>query len=112
MHRSVRTTVLLAAAALVALPMAAPRSAPVTAAESQTAKTPKQAPCAVCSVREGAGDEPVRATAIYEGKTYYFCQEGCREEFLKHPGEFVSAQSKIQNPKSKIQKPGATAVPT
>lgn len=51
---------------------------------------PKKAPCAVCSVREGAGPEAVKATATYEGKTYSFCAEKCRAEFLKDPKAFLN----------------------
>jgi YHS domain-containing protein len=102
---------LLAAVALTLCPFgAAPASAAATA---PPAKLPEQAPCAVCSVREGAGPEPVRASTVYEGKTYYFCQENCREEFLKNPVEFTRAASGTQDPKPKARDPkGATAVPT
>lgn len=29
------------------------------------------------------------ATAEHEGKTYYFCAEGCREKFEENPEEYV-----------------------
>jgi thiol-disulfide isomerase/thioredoxin len=90
MHRLTRFTILLTAAALAAIPVAAPRF-PAAAADSQPSPLPKSAPCAVCAVREGAGPEPVRASASYEGKTYYFCREACRDEFLKDPREFLRA---------------------
>lgn len=50
---------------------------------------PQKAPCAVCVVREGAGPEPVKATATHQGKEYTFCSENCREEFLKNPSAFL-----------------------
>jgi peroxiredoxin/YHS domain-containing protein len=50
---------------------------------------PTEALCAVCSVREGAGPEPVKATAKHEGKEYAFCSTNCRDEFLKNPAEFL-----------------------
>src|SRR5687767_15614413 len=50
---------------------------------------PKEALCAVCSVREGAGLEPVKATAKHQGKDYYFCSTGCKADFLKNPSEFL-----------------------
>jgi thiol-disulfide isomerase/thioredoxin len=53
------------------------------------AAAPKKAACAVCSVREGAGPEAVKATATYEGKEYYFCSTRCRDEFLKDPKPFT-----------------------
>ena len=61
-------------------------SAPVWAA-------PKKAPCAVCAVREGAGPEPVKATAVHQGKEYSFCSDKCRVEFLKDPAEFLQTQA-------------------
>jgi len=54
---------------------------------------PKKAPCAVCSVREGAGPEAVKATATYEGKEYAFCAVKCRDEFLKDPKAFLKANT-------------------
>ncbi len=50
---------------------------------------PKKALCAVCSVREGSGPEPVKVTATFEGKEYAFCTEKCRAEFLKSPQVFL-----------------------
>jgi thiol-disulfide isomerase/thioredoxin len=49
-----------------------------------------RAVCAVCGPREGAGFEPVKATATYKGKTYYFCSLECKVEFLKNPEEFLA----------------------
>jgi peroxiredoxin len=48
---------------------------------------PKRAECAVC--REG--EEPVKATAMHQGKEYYFCSTNCRDQFLKDPGSFVKS---------------------
>jgi YHS domain-containing protein len=30
--------------------------------------------------------------AEYQGKTYYFCSETCRQEFLKNPAKYVAAE--------------------
>lgn len=30
-------------------------------------------------------------TTEYDGKTYYFCSESCKEEFESDPEEYVSA---------------------
>ncbi len=30
-------------------------------------------------------------TAEYEGVTFYFCSEGCRDKFIESPGEFLEA---------------------
>ena len=50
---------------------------------------PKKAECAVC--REG--EEPVKATLMHEGKEYYFCSAGCRDQFKANPGKFVRAEA-------------------
>jgi len=31
------------------------------------------------------------ATAVYKGKTYYFCSAGCKELFEKEPPKYVTA---------------------
>ena len=64
---------LVLAALLVALPLAAE----------------DRAVCAVCGPREGSGFEPVKATATYRGKQYFFCSTKCKVEFLKNPDEFL-----------------------
>ncbi|HYC60105.1 MAG TPA: redoxin family protein [Thermoanaerobaculia bacterium] len=48
-----------------------------------------RAVCAVCGPREGAGFEPVKATATYKGKQYFFCSVECKVEFLKDPDAFL-----------------------
>lgn len=48
-----------------------------------------RAVCAVCGPREGAGFEPVKATATYQGKQYFFCSTKCKVEFLKNPKAFL-----------------------
>lgn len=72
-HRAVITASLLLTILLVA---------PAAQAEDR-------AICAVCGPREGAGFEPVKATATYKGKTYYFCSVKCKVEFLKDPDQFL-----------------------
>lgn len=51
-------------------------------------------------------DEPVRdpvcgmqitpqtaeATAEYEGRTYYFCSIGCKEDFVSNPEKYMSQE--------------------
>lgn len=32
------------------------------------------------------------ATSEYEGKTYYFCAQGCKEKFDENPEEYVGAE--------------------
>lgn len=48
-----------------------------------------RAVCAVCGPREGAGFEPVEATATWKGKQYFFCSLECKVEFLKNPAAFL-----------------------
>ena len=49
----------------------------------------EQAVCAVCGPREGAGFEPVKATATLRGRTYSFCSVECKVEFLRDPDAFL-----------------------
>jgi Cu+-exporting ATPase len=72
-------------------------------------KAPMTAVCAVCGVREKAGPEPVAATYEYQGKTYYFCTQACKEEFCLDPEKWIrsAAEPATENPRA-----GASAVPT
>ena len=42
----------------------------------------------VCGMRIEAED--AAATAEYEGKTYYFCSQACRDAFLADPKLFTA----------------------
>ncbi len=54
------------------------------------AQTPAEAPCATCTAEgKSHGNEPVAATLEYEGKTYYFCHEGCKERFAANPSTYL-----------------------
>ncbi len=46
----------------------------------------------VCGMRIDTDD--AAATADYEGKTYYFCADGCRMQFEENPKAFVKEESK------------------
>lgn len=81
--------VYLPALALASLPVGAGVVVPVR----PVLAAPRTAPCAVCSVREGAGPEAVKATAKHEGKEYYFCQESCKKEFLANPSSFLKPEA-------------------
>ncbi len=49
-----------------------------------------QAICIVCNVREGTtAEEAVVETLDYQGKTYTFCNESEKAEFISEPGKFV-----------------------
>ena len=58
-----------------------------------------RAVCAVCGPREGSGFEPVKATATYKGKQYFFCSLECKVEFLKNPDAFLVSDSGKPAPK-------------
>lgn len=34
-------------------------------------------------------DEKKAATAVHDGKTYYFCSAGCQATFERAPGEYT-----------------------
>lgn len=34
-------------------------------------------------------EQEAKATAEYEGQTYYFCSPACREEFLRQPEAYA-----------------------
>lgn len=81
---SLKTTVQLLRLTTIAwllLALLATVSLPAAAAD--------RAVCAVCGPREGAGFEPVKATATYKGKQYFFCSTKCKVEFLKNPAAFL-----------------------
>jgi peroxiredoxin len=61
----------------------------VSPPSAYAAKAQEKAICGVCGPREGAGPEPVKATATYKGKNYSFCSLNCKAEFLQNPNEFL-----------------------
>jgi thiol-disulfide isomerase/thioredoxin len=63
---------------------------PLSAIAAAAAADDDRAVCAVCGPREGAGFEPVRATATYRGTQYAFCSLQCKVDFLKNPAEFLA----------------------
>jgi YHS domain-containing protein len=50
-----------------------------------------------------------KATHEYDGKTYYFCCESCKEAFLKDPHKYISEKSQEKHGHS-CQQADATAV--
>lgn len=62
-----------------------------------------RAVCAVCGPREGAGFEPVKATATYKGKQYFFCSLECKVEFLKDPESFLVTDAGKPAPAFKLK---------
>jgi YHS domain-containing protein len=64
---------------------------------SSTANTASHAECAVCKANADLAcvdvtvdDQTPRCD--YNGKTYYFCSNSCRDEFAKDPAKYVSAK--------------------
>ena len=41
----------------------------------------------VCGMN--VNEEKAAATAVHEGKTYYFCSPGCKATFDKDPGKYA-----------------------
>lgn len=41
----------------------------------------------VCKMEVEEGSAAAKST--YKGKTYYFCCEGCKEEFDRNPGAYA-----------------------
>lgn len=79
-----RTTTLLL---LLCFSLVLPAASAGSAGPDNAAKTEI---CSVCRVHEGeAHPEPVRATSVYEGKTYGFCSEKCKTTFDEYPEAYL-----------------------
>src|SRR5437763_7850631 len=104
----------MSAGAAVSLTLLLPGSTrSAAAAKKDTPAQPKEAICAVCGVREKAGPEPVAATYVYQGKTYYFCKQSCKEEFRLDPEKWIKAAAAAPAAAAPgASQPGASAVPT
>lgn len=59
-------------------------------AQRVTGKLPAKALCLICS-QSGEGEEKPAGAASYKGKTYYFCNNGEIERFLKDPEAYIPA---------------------
>lgn len=68
-----------------------PTTAAVTAAYPQgSIKKGGQGVCVVCFTKEGTSvQETVAETIDYKGKTYVFCNEAEKAEFISEPGRFT-----------------------
>jgi Cu+-exporting ATPase len=49
----------------------------------------------VCGMEVAADSE---WTAEYEGVTYYFCSEQCRDEFMQEPTKYLEAMGEESSP--------------
>ena len=47
----------------------------------------------VCGMKIKKAD--AKATYEHNGKTYYFCMEGCKDKFVKEPGKYIHADDKM-----------------
>jgi YHS domain-containing protein len=104
---------LLSTVACLLAPVGPARGQPAAAPAPTGPATPETAVCAVCGVREKAGPEPVAATFIYQGKTYYFCKQACKEEFRLDPEKWIkAAESGAAVPRKPAANSSAAAVPT
>lgn len=82
---------LLAAVAMtaLALPVAA-RAAEKPAAKAGKEKLPAKAVCVVCAKKSGKQElEPVHSSLKYKGKTYYFCEDKDKAEFISNPTKYA-----------------------
>ena len=57
-------------------------------AQSTSGQTAKDPVCGMNVKIEGA-----KYSAEYQGKTYYFCSEGCKTEFLKNPVKYLGEKA-------------------
>jgi Cu+-exporting ATPase len=57
---------------------------------SETEQEPRAATDPVCGMR--VDPSKARATAEHEGRTYYFCCDGCRQKFEADPERYLSEQ--------------------
>lgn len=60
-------------------------------AQRVTGKLPAKAICFICSQSGELEEEKPAGAVAYKGKTYYFCNKGEVEKFLKDPEAFIPA---------------------
>ena len=88
-HTNLAARVLWIAACLPAAPAC-------RATESSQAAQTVRCPCSECPVCKAEGDlaclqvkiRPDTPRLEYQGRTYWFCSEACREDFAKHPERY------------------------
>lgn len=70
---------------------ATPAPGAQTAYAQGSIKKGDKAHCAVCVVKEGKpGEETVAETLDYQGKTYAFCNEKEKAEFISEPAKYAA----------------------
>ena len=76
-------------------PATAPTVRPAVATGNAlgSVKVGDQALCAICAVKDGTtAKEEVKATLDYQGKTYAFCNEDEKAEFISNPSKYAAAK--------------------
>lgn len=64
--------------------------AAAVAHEQGSLKKGDPAICVVCNVKEGTtAEEEVKETVDYQGKTYGFCDEAEKAEFISNPAKYA-----------------------
>lgn len=99
---NLRTLILVAAAALTLSACGSGSGEPAATAASSspaavqvaydqgTVKKGDSGYCVVCVTNGEAKVEPVAETIDYEGKTYAFCNESEKAEFISNPGKYAA----------------------
>lgn len=92
----ITTLVLSAAVAVSAIAVASPVNAAEKPAKKPAAKAkaklPAKAVCVVCAAKSGKQElEPVHSSIDYKGKTYYFCEQKDKAEFISNPAKYAKA---------------------
>lgn len=68
-----------------------PTATPAYAYKAGSIKKGEMALCTICVVNEGAtATEPAVETIDYEGKTYAFCNEEEKAQFISSPTKFAA----------------------
>ena len=79
-------------------------------AQRVTGKLPAKALCLVCSQSGESEEEKPAGAASYKGKTYYFCNKGEVERFLKDPEAYLPAPIPRPAPPFALKTPSGETV--
>jgi YHS domain-containing protein len=86
MNKNLRSIALMAALAVIHV---------VGVVAQQSADTAVDPVCGMTVVKANA-----KATYDYKGTTYYFCNPGCKDSFVKDPEKYIQAMAKGETPKA------------
>ncbi|MBB6053727.1 redoxin domain-containing protein [Armatimonas rosea] len=79
-------------------------------AQRVTGKLPAKALCFICSQSGESEEEKPAGAASYKGKTYYFCNKGEVERFLKDPEAYLPAPVPRPAPPFALKTPSGETV--